>query len=353
MPDESVPHIRETNVLLKNLTQINSRIDEKLAGQAREIASGFKLVHDNITAQTETLSGLEIIARIAEMEGVQNLIAEEERILVEELERDSSAIDQLEQSFHQSREEIASARNQRVRRLLEPIYGLMDRDLEQHLEARMEVLGDLFNDFLEVTREAIGERESALRTTIEQAQKQIEEFIGQRRQVREAVQQVQHDPEHFDAEETGTAYAVPFYLVEIENDDGTTGSQVLAPFIASANSDQPSGFERRELRGFSRICENLHRQTGELWRLFGSPQQGCELSLAEVVPPPPDAVPLLQRWALRSRFRRLAQRSVRLIEARPGVPGLAAVFQAQVGSRAAAAERQGVENKEDDDERIG
>jgi hypothetical protein len=285
MPDEtSIPHIKEVNENLKGIHRVLAHTQEEMRGQLEQVQSVARLLHQSIVSQTSTLGELEIIGRIGELQALEDLVAREQKHVLEEDEADAAQLARIDEHFAESRREIGALRNRRVGELLAPVYRLLDEDLQKHVENRLDDAFPLLKDFGAVTTEVVREREAALQGAIQHIRAAVDSYRSQRRAVHQAVASWLGEPDEHCGGADGVVFGLPVYVVEIEG-PGDAGSAILVPpSTVQADAGHPFGFDLVRLAELDGLWGALSRDVDRLAQLARSTGVETTVRLGELLP---------------------------------------------------------------------
>jgi hypothetical protein len=330
VPDESVPEIQNTNRLLTDLLKSSRSVEQQLAGNSQLLHDGLSNVRQGVGEQTNTLVELQILSRLAEMASLLGLIQQESKELAKESAEDSSEINKLRQFFDETFAEISALRNRRVRELLASAYALLDDHHDRHIEAKLADMGEVLDSYQEVTTALVNEREEAMREVITTTCQKARELEQERRVIQEKVKGLQIEPARLATAGHAEAFALPFYLVEVELKDGTLETRIVPPSRLATDDSHPFGIGLKPVTDFEPLRQRLAARVGVLLSLLQSATHRREQPVADSLPTSPDGS-FLDRWARASMKSLLRSRSWTLLEGGPPATGLKALLRSNSG----------------------
>jgi len=317
MAGQSTPYIRDATQLLNELRQINSGIREQLGGQLEQLQKGFEHLATSMHDHTDALGEMQIFSLIGELAALKQLIDEEGRLLETDLQQDEMSLKELKGHFQRAVDRLSEVRNKRVEKLLGPVLELLDTDHDRHIEARAESLGQVFEDFLDVTASAVRDREVALKSLLQQTHDDIVSFIEQREAVQGTIQEKQIELSGGDGELGIEAYGIPFYVVEIADQGGSTRAMVVPPSRMKKEFEQPTGYDLEPIEEFGGILRALQDKAAfiDLALAKSSEGRGARERIGlRIDHPGTRYMGIVERFAHNSMCRYTKRRSIEVVE---------------------------------------
>ena len=282
MPDSSIPEIRVTNELLRDVLKAEQAAIAHLQQQSATMERGFSSLQQQVGQQTSTLVDVQLISYLAELEAIKTLIDREKDEILYTARSEEAALQSLEATFERRKDAVVAKRSKQVNELLEIVNQVWDVDLVAHVAERESAIGMVLDNFAEVTEKVVNDRKGVLGRYLDAAGAAVSDALNQREELKSDVRAIQHS-DMVAGEEARAAFAVPFYVLEIEGTDGSVGIRVVPPSQLRTNSGHPLGAQLEPLAGFEPITEDFRSRAKGLLDLCRNRVRARETSGATLL----------------------------------------------------------------------
>lgn len=267
--NSSVPHIRHGNEILAQINGALARLLEAQRGHASILQGGFDNLGRATSEQTTTLAELKIIEDMAKLETLKAQIELEKALILEGTAEDGAQMQRAEADYALSQAEVAAARLEKVDELLEPYLKLHREDYDGSVVPKTERKITALEQAATQVGEQVAGREDALRTSMKALVDAVEE-LKQMRQKLAAQFDAVLLPTDLKLPADATAFLVPFYVVEFQDEAGNPASYEVVPPSNVREIGDPLGTVRLDpIPGWQKVTTFFQSAAPRVAQAFG------------------------------------------------------------------------------------
>lgn len=341
MANEQFPELEKTAELLEELRKINQSTSQisVLASQLSDLEKQFTDVSQKVNERIDTVGEGQIRTFLTELETLHVAVEQEAATFRTADAERAESLKASAAAIRGSKHELLEQKKSRLFEHLEPVRSLVEQDHDAVLAKRVSDAAPVLDEFVTVTEAGVRGREAKLRKLVQTSQEQVKSHIAQRDAARAKLVDVTAKVKKSESTTEPTLFAIPFFVVETEQEDGSVEVEVVPPSAVVEDGDHPFEIGLEPAAWFGPIKAGLERQREKLLKLSQESDTEREVRCSGMLSPKRNAS-LVERAARSSMVQALIERKVSLRHADtlPGTAELAGRYLDKVTRKSTTAQ---------------